>query len=117
MKKFNLFNVVFFRQFAAVMTGMFVFGFVDNFILVIAGDMIDNTISSTFGFSTMFSAGLGNTLSDAIGVLLGSIMARLVYNLFGEVTKDDIGNKTFLAAEVIGIIIGCLAGMTPLVFI
>jgi ABC-type multidrug transport system fused ATPase/permease subunit len=59
---FNLFNRMFMRDFVAVMVGMFFFGFIDNFILVIAGDIVDNTIAAAFGFSTMFSAGIGNTI-------------------------------------------------------
>jgi len=59
---FNLFSKVFMRDFTAVMVGMFFFGFIDNFILVIAGEAIDRTIAVSLGFSSMFSAGLGNTL-------------------------------------------------------
>ena len=116
-RRFNLFGKVFSRNFVAVMAGMIVFGIMDNGIMVIAGTAIDEWLQDSFAFSSMFSAGLGNTLSDAVGVLSGSLVARAVYNAFGEVTKEDIGENTFIAAEVIGIIIGCLLGLFPLAFL
>ncbi|NOQ31064.1 MAG: hypothetical protein GQ570_08090 [Helicobacteraceae bacterium] len=115
---FNLFKVMFGKNFFAVMIGMIVFGFMDNAIMVIAGSAIDTWIQETFGFSSMFSAGLGNTLSDAVGVLSGSLVARMVYNSFGKVTEEDLGHHNmFIAAETIGIIIGCLIGLLPLAFL
>jgi hypothetical protein len=116
-KSFNLFRVMFSGKFFAVMSGMMVFGIVDNGIMIMAGDSIDHSISSTFGFSTMASAGLGNTISDAVGVLAGSIIAKLVFNIFGKVEEGDIGEKTYMAAETVGITVGCLIGMTPLLFL
>ena len=65
----------------------------------------------------MFSAGVGNTFSDAVGVLSGSIVARFVYSFFGEVEKEDIGHSVFIAAETVGIMVGCLIGLIPLYFI
>jgi hypothetical protein len=44
------------------------FGFMDNAIMIIAGDYIDHTFGLAFGVSTMFAAGLGNTVSDVMGV-------------------------------------------------
>ena len=114
-KQFNLFSKMFMRDFFAVMTGMFFFGFVDNFILVVAGNLIDEKIS-VLGFSTMFSAGLGNTISDAIGVLIGSLMALLVVKLFGDVEKEKYSQTMLITSETIGIIIGCLAGLIPLLW-
>ena len=116
-KYFDIFRVMFSGKFAAVMVGMIVFGIVDNGVMILAGDTIDKTISQTFGFSTMASAGLGNTISDAAGVLLGSIIGNFVYQVFGKVEEKDIGPKMFMFAETCGIIIGCLIGMTPLFFL
>jgi len=116
-KSFDLFRVMFSGKFLAVMVGMVVFGIVDNGVMILAGDTIDKTISANFGFSTMASAGLGNTISDASGVLMGSVIANMVYNAFGKVEKEDIGKKMFIFAETVGIIFGCLIGMTPLLFL
>jgi hypothetical protein len=115
-KNFNLFSKVFLRDFTAVMVGMFFFGFIDNFILVIAGAYIDSIIS-TFGFSTMFSAGLGNTISDAVGVLGGSLMALIVVKMFGEVDETKYSQTILITSQTIGIILGCFAGLIPLAFI
>ena len=38
------------------------FGFADNFIMIIAGDVIDKNFAVVFGFSTMAAAGLGEEL-------------------------------------------------------
>jgi len=115
-KGFNLFSKVFLRDFTAVMVGMFFFGFIDNFILVIAGEAIDQTIAQSMGFSSMFSAGLGNTLSDAVGVLGGSMMAMVVVKMFGEVDEDKYSQTMLITSQTIGIVLGCLAGLIPLAF-
>lgn len=48
------------------------FGFMDNFVLIIAGDYIDSTIGVSLGISTMCAAALGNIVSDLCGVPAGS---------------------------------------------
>jgi hypothetical protein len=54
------------------------FGFVDNFLMIIAGDYIDVTIGVTLGISTMAAAGLGNMVSDWGGIgLQGFIEQKL----------------------------------------
>lgn len=110
------FRIIFSRSFFSVMVGMVVFGIMDNGIMVLAGSSIDGYISA-LGFSTMLSAGLGNTLSDAIGVLSGSLVARWVWKSFGKVTEEDIGDGWFLFGETLGIIVGCLIGLLPLAFL
>lgn len=112
----DLFRRIFSRSFFSVMIGMVVFGIMDNGIMVIAGSSIDEYISS-FGYSTMLSAGIGNTFSDAVGVLSGSLVARMVWKSFGKVTEEDIGDGMFLFGETLGIIVGCLIGLLPLAFI
>lgn len=116
-KSFNLFSFIFFKHILAVGAGMFVFGFVDNIILVLAGDAIDKTIAATFGFSTMFSAGVGNAISDSVGVLMGSVIAKFVYNAFGEVEKDEYPNWLIMTVETVAIFVGCIVGMFPLLFL
>lgn len=54
------------------------FGFVDNLIMIVAGDSIDHSIGVVMGISTMAAAGLGNLCSDVAGVgLQGFIEQRL----------------------------------------
>ena len=44
------------------------FGFLDNLIMIIAGEWIDSTIGASLAISTMAAAALGNALSDVFGV-------------------------------------------------
>ena len=47
------------------------FGFLDNAVMIVAGDYIDLTIGATFGISVMAAAALGNTISDCCGIVFG----------------------------------------------
>ena len=47
------------------------FGFVDNAVMILAGDYIDLTLGVSLGISTLAAAGLGNLISDVLGVGLG----------------------------------------------
>ncbi|MFB1004520.1 MAG: hypothetical protein QMC70_10350, partial [Bacteroidia bacterium] len=40
------------------------FGFLDNCIMIVAGDAIDNGVGRALRISTMAAAGLGNLISD-----------------------------------------------------
>ena len=44
------------------------FGFVDNLLMILAGDAIDMSIGLTFGLSALAAAALGNAFSDVVGV-------------------------------------------------
>jgi hypothetical protein len=44
------------------------FGFLDNFIMLVAGEEIDSAFGVRLGLSTLASAGLGNLVADVIGV-------------------------------------------------
>ena len=44
------------------------FGFMDNMIMIAAGEYIERSIGATLALSTMAAAGLGNLLSDIVGV-------------------------------------------------
>jgi hypothetical protein len=112
----DLFRTIFSRSFFSVMVGMIVFGIMDNGIMILAGNSIDDWLK-TFGFSTMLAAGIGNTFSDAVGVLSGSLVARMVWKSFGKVEEEEIGSGVFLFGETLGIVIGCIIGLLPLAFI
>ncbi|CAG5090106.1 Oidioi.mRNA.OKI2018_I69.PAR.g12464.t1.cds [Oikopleura dioica] len=49
------------------------FGFLDNFIMLIAGDAIESYFGTYFHISVLAAAGLGNTLSDTIGIVTGDL--------------------------------------------
>jgi hypothetical protein len=99
------------------------FGFMDNFIMIIAGEYIDSHIGVTLGISTMAAAALGNLFSDIAGLGLGGTIESLAAKLGIEtpqLTKAQRRSRTAhvvtLVASVIGIAIGCIIGMFPLLF-
>ena len=100
------------------------FGFFDNFIMILAGEYIDYKLGLMFGISTMAAAALGNLISDCCGVQL-SIYIEAWCVKFGlqppDLTKKQSElRKTRLinsSGKIIGITIGCLIGMLPLLFI
>eukprot|EP01052_Picozoa_sp_SAG31_P014068 SAG31_NODE_862_length_11416_cov_8.600336_10_plen_314_part_00 len=50
------------------------FGFLDNFIMITAGDMIDAKLGTTLALSSLGAAALGNTVSDVTGMGVGGII-------------------------------------------
>jgi len=117
-----------FVRFASKFIGSFIFGFIDNFIMVIAGSFIDKGIAVMLGGAggAMFAAGLGNTISDVVGQL-GSEKIESTMNAMGldvqavsdEQMKEAPSWMRFLDknAGVIGIALGCLVGLFPLAFL
>ncbi|XP_042872303.1 uncharacterized protein LOC122253338 [Penaeus japonicus] len=100
------------------------FGFLDNFIMIIAGDYIDLTIGTTLGISTLAAAALGNTISDLAGI--GS--AWYVENMAAKTgmrppdlsqEQIDMVSSRWCAnlGRGLGVVIGCLLGMFPLFFL
>lgn len=57
------------------------FGFMDNLVMIQAGDMIDNTIGVTFGLATLTSAAYGQIVSDVSGTLSSGVVANLFERL------------------------------------
>ena len=53
------------------------FGFVDNLVMIMAGDAIDHHIGMALGLTTLAAAGLGNAVSDAAGVYLGGYIEAM----------------------------------------
>ncbi|KAL6422935.1 hypothetical protein ACFW04_010441 [Cataglyphis niger] len=97
------------------------FGFLDNFIMIVAGDQIELILNRRFPISTMAAAALGNTVSDVIGI--GSVhyvemFAQKVGFKAPKLTLAQLNlPRTRIAANlgrVIGVTIGCLIGMTPI---
>ncbi len=100
------------------------FGFMDNMIMIIAGDFIESSIGLRFGLSTLCAAGFGNLISDVAGLGLGGYIEAsseklgITRPMLSRAQEDTrtIG-RTRAAANLIGISIGCLIGMFPLLFI
>ncbi|XP_055937474.1 transmembrane protein 65-like [Argiope bruennichi] len=99
------------------------FGFLDNLIMIIAGDYIDATIGITLGISTMAAAGLGNTLSDVAGIGSAWYVERIAFRI-GVKSPTLTPAQTALSrsrwcinlGRALGVTIGCLLGMFPLLF-
>ena len=111
------------RIFVKKAAPMAVFGFIDNVILVLVGEVIDRSIAKTLGISTMAAAGLGNATSDAVGVLGQETVDKALDKVGlgpSDVENDvpDTALEKFVSTSggVIGIIVGCLVGMIPLLF-
>jgi len=97
------------------------FGFFDNAIMILAGDLIDSTLCVTFCFSTMFAAAIGNTVSDVFGIVSGGVVEQLANNAgikeprLSNEQRDMRITKIWLnAGQTVGIVTGCLLGMAPL---
>jgi len=100
------------------------FGFLDNFIMIVAGEYIDLTLGAKLGISTMAAAALGNTLSDMMGIgsawyveswaeKLGATPPDLSSEQL-EMTSCRVANNL---GRALGVVFGCLLGMFPLLFI
>mmetsp|Transcript_131101 Transcript_131101/g.327083 ORF Transcript_131101/g.327083 Transcript_131101/m.327083 type:complete len:280 (+) Transcript_131101:67-906(+) len=99
------------------------FGMVDNGLMVIFGDVLDSTMGMCLGCSMLASAALGNAISNVFGMLLhGSINKgadRLGLpdpRLTLSQRKLPVVHHWSTAGSTVGVFIGCLLGMTPLLF-
>jgi hypothetical protein len=109
----------------------FVFGFIDNAILILAGAAIDDYIKMAFGaekLSKVLSAddldfitdGVGNTISDGVGDLGGGAVERSVGSwswLQDAATDDQLEIATPFqklmakTATFTGVVLGCLVAI------
>lgn len=101
------------------------FGFVDNFVMLIAGEEIEALFGARFGLSTLAAAGLGNLVSDVAGLgLADQIEDRSRRTKLGAPVvlspvdaRKGVVRFARVAGSVVGVSIGCLLGMVPLVFL
>jgi CRP-like cAMP-binding protein len=100
------------------------FGFADNAIMILCGDFIDAKFGMAFGLTTMAAAGLGNWVSDVVGLGLGDAIERGAEKIGlsnGGLTKAQENSQaaklTSLMGKFVGISLGCLLGMFPLLFL
>ncbi|CAK8986148.1 Transmembrane protein 65 [Durusdinium trenchii] len=99
------------------------FGFVDNGIMLVCGDVIDTSLGRVLGISTLAAAGLGNLVSDVAGLGLGGYIEASAKHLglkdpmlsLQQMNTRTVRVVQFVATSV-GISIGCLLGMFPLLF-
>uniref|UniRef100_A0A1I8HPG2 Transmembrane protein 65 n=1 Tax=Macrostomum lignano TaxID=282301 RepID=A0A1I8HPG2_9PLAT len=100
------------------------FGFFDNAIMIVAGEYIDLTLGAAFCISTLAAAALGNWVSDLAGLSLASWVEGMTSRLGFEtprLTPQQLELRSTRWATVfgrsLGISLGCLLGMLPLLFI
>ncbi|XP_051526742.1 transmembrane protein 65-like isoform X2 [Myxocyprinus asiaticus] len=100
------------------------FGFLDNAIMIAAGTQIELSIGITFGISTMAAAALGNLVSDLAGLGLAGYVEALAVRLgmqIPDLTAKQVDmwqtRVTSHSGKAIGITIGCILGMFPLLFL
>jgi len=103
--------------------GKFIFGFIDNFIMVCVGGYIDAALGQALGISTLAAAGIGNGISDAVADKGESTMLKMLGTV--GLDPDEIAPERMESApgwmkflnnnySWIAIFIGCLVGMFPL---
>lgn len=110
-----------FVQSAVPMIG---FGFMDNTIMIQAGNAIDLTLGVYLGLSTLSAAACGQICSDVCGVGFGgfieSTAARLGLPSAGLTEQQrrlPFVKRVALVAGCLGVTIGCSLGMLNLMFI
>uniref|UniRef100_V5H2X7 Putative conserved plasma membrane protein n=2 Tax=Ixodes ricinus TaxID=34613 RepID=V5H2X7_IXORI len=100
------------------------FGFLDNFIMIVAGDYIDTTIGIGLGISTMAAAGLGNAISDAAGIGSAWYVEKLAVKIGVQAPGLTPAQLEMAATRwsanigrAVGVFVGCILGMFPLLFL
>jgi tRNA-specific adenosine deaminase 1 len=101
------------------------FGFADNLIMIVAGDMIDKSLGVVLGISTLAAAGLGNLISDIAGLGVGDMIERHAERFLGPdrlplsaaQSSSQAAKFTRVGGAIVGVTIGCLLGMFPLLFL
>ncbi|XP_062847883.1 transmembrane protein 65-like [Trichomycterus rosablanca] len=99
------------------------FGFLDNAIMIVAGTQIELSIGVILGISTMAAAALGNLVSDLAGLGLAGYVEALACR-FGMQIPDLSPKQADMwqtrlsvhSGKAIGVAIGCILGMFPLLF-
>jgi len=100
------------------------FGFLDNFVMLIAGDYFEATLGVYFHISVLAAAGLGNTLSDVVGIFFGGYIELVADRMglpapkFSAQEADSTHARVARnSGQAFGIVLGCLLGMCPLLFL
>lgn len=99
------------------------FGFLDNVIMIVAGEYIDQSLGAWLAISTMAAAALGNLISDVAGMGLAHYVEFLVSKfglkhpvLTSQQLESSAARSTVNLGRAFGLVVGCLVGMFPLLF-
>lgn len=101
------------------------FGFIDNAIMISAGDYIDLSLGTRLGITTLASAGLGNIVADVAGVSATQQIKELSRRLpWAQPPRLSVLQQSMarvriakLTGAAVCVSIGCVMGMLPLAFI
>ena len=103
---------------------MFTFGFMEQSIMIYAGNAIDCTIGVWFGLSTLTAAAFGNMISNFVGLATGGTVERLAMSLglpspgLTEAQRSlKVVHRVGFAGTLVGAMLGCALGMVHLFFI
>jgi hypothetical protein len=96
------------------------FGFMDNVVMIQAGDFIDSTLGLALGLSTLTAAAYGQVVSDVCGTLFGNTIDHIAARLGLQTARLTDAQRRMrrvrlagMAGATIGVICGCLLGMSP----
>lgn len=97
------------------------FGIMDNVVMITAGEAIDSTFGVCLGISTMAAAGFGQCISDVAGITSGGLVDAGVsklnlrhHGLSPKQLDSKISRIYSTFGACVGVLTGCLLGMTVL---
>jgi hypothetical protein len=100
------------------------FGFLDNGVMILSGDIIDRAVGETLKLSSMAAAGLGGIVSGTMGIQVHGVAERAVHALGFQapvLTAAQRRHPSFLRAThlggTVGIFLGLSFGMLPLLLL
>lgn len=95
----------------------------DNLVMITAGEAIDSTFGATLGISTLMAAGFGQCCSDVAGNLSGGAVDAAVsklrlphHGLQEGQLEMRISRIYSIFGACVGVVTGCLLGMSCLLF-
>ena len=100
------------------------FGFMDQTVMLHAGNAIDCSLGVTFGLSTLAAAALGQVVSAAVAAIFGGTMDDLFRRLglprsgltSAQRSLDNV-KRLNVIATTLGVVAGCILGLVNLLFI
>lgn len=100
------------------------FGFLDNATMILIGDAIDGTLGFYLNCSVLASAAMGNVCSGALSMQIHGIIEKALQRFNFDIpvlTEEQMKNRRVILAGhiggTIGIMVGLILGMTPLLFL
>jgi len=111
------------KLFIATAIPMVGFGFMDNCVMLICGEMIEIKLGAALCISTLAAAGIGNLVSDLVGLGAGGIIEAGAAKLGVDAPPLTMAQQaarpavmTRHAGSAIGLAVGCIIGMFPLLW-